>query len=491
LLRCGVRAILRFVPFRTAPSDLQSIEPPARLAPPRLLGFAAAGDTYRALYENNGSVRVVEIDRRSGHAKLRATCADAGSDARGLSGREHWAVVFKRSEERVAILHDRLPVPGEEAIARGDLFCPVIVEQSPCIALSREGTASTHTHGPRIDVVDPFGENVLASTWHAPSSARHLLAATCTVFGPATIYSTDRVDEIDVCASGREGAALQRTVSLGWKQQFESAQGGGSRIMVVSRDPDGIVVRTLASDVRSELNPVPIRPRTGWAITTVCCAYANGPFVVGHTEERDGDRVGVLTVFDAGQTQVQRLALPGLDAIGTDGKDVCAAVMVPSASVPVLMVHRSARTGANARYYAFFLEEPDPRTTYSRHSILVDVADIVSRALGSKSAIGFELRSHDELGDSAHFVVPGLDKAHDIAIGVLLREDGSGVTSLRIGGGNAPEPRALHFAERLREMFSGDDDGDAATTRVEHPRLAMGIESIVSAVGALRAARGA
>jgi hypothetical protein len=451
-----------------------SIEPPARLSPQRLLAFAAAGDTYRAVYERNGSVRVVEIDRRSGHATLRANCDEVSDRACAVSGRDHWGVVHVTGAH-VEMVHDGdIDDPKRHALDGGDLFVPLVVEQRPCLAISREGAGSTHDRGPRIDVFDASGTNILRDA-----------------FGPATVYSTDRVDEIDVCASGREGAALQRTVSLGWKQQFECAQGGGSRIMVVSRDPDGIVVRTLASDVRSELNPVPIRPRTGWSIATVRCAYANGPFVVAHTEERDGERVGVLTLFDAGQTQVQRLALPGVDAIGIDGKDVCAAVMVASASVPVLMVHRSARTGANARYYAFFLEDPDPRTRYSRHAILLDVADIVSRALGSKTPVGFELRSHESLGDSAHFIVPGIDKAHDIAVGVLLREDGSGVTSLRVGGGDAPEPRALHFTERLREMFTGDDDGDVATTRVEHARLAAGVESIVSAVGALRAARGA
>jgi hypothetical protein len=471
---------------------MQAIEPPARVEPPRLLAFAAAGDTYRAIYESNASVRVIEIDRRTGHATLVGTYADVGAAPIAISSRDHWAVLYANAAGAVALRHDGANVSrAGRSLDPGDHFAPLLVEQLPCVAISREGTPSTHLHGPRIDVIGTRGESLLATTWHAPPTARRLLAATSTVFGPATVYSTDRVDEIDVCASGREGAALQRTVSLGWKQQFECAQGGGSRIMVVSRDPDGIVVRTLASDVRSELNPVPIRPRTGWSITSVHCAYANGPFVVGHTEARDAERVGVLTVFDAGQVQVQRLALPGIDAIGVDGKDVCAAVMVPSASAPVLMVHRSARTGANARYYAFFLEEPDPRTPYARHSILVDVADIVSRALGSKAPVAFELRTHDELGDSAHFIVPGIDKAHDIAIGVLLRGDGSGVTSLRIGGGDAPVPRALHFAERVREMFTGDDDGDAATTRVDHARVAAGVESIVSAVGALRAARGA
>ncbi len=476
------------MPFRSAADAIADIEPPPRIAPPQLLSFAVAGDHCRAVYRAHGTIRVVSIDRRSGRATLVATFAETDATPRAVSIREHWGVVQSVRDGGARFCADGTEV--DVPLGAGDLVVPLVVDSQPCLAISRESQGSTHRHGPRIDVLDGRLATVLPEEWFAPPTARSLLAATSTVFGPATVYSTDRPDEIDVCASGREGAALQRTVSLGRAQSFECAQGGGSRIMVVSRDASGIVARTLASDVRSELNPVPIRPRTGWSVDRVRCVYANGPFVVAHSETRDDATVGVLTVFDAGQSQTHRLSLPGIDALAVDGKDICAAVMVPSASAPVLLLNRTTREGRGARHYAFFLEEPDTRTTYARHAVLLDVADIVARALGSRATAEFRLRSLDDLGDAAEFRVPGIDRANDISIAVLLREDGSGITSLRVGGGAAPEPRALHFAERLREVFTGDDDGDVTTTRVEHTQVANGIESIVSAVGALRAVRG-
>jgi len=482
--------MLGFVPFRTASDSLASIEPPARRDPPSLLGFAAAGDTYRVVYEEGGTVRVVEIDRRNGRVHRVATCAVHGANPLAAVGREHWGV-FDAIDGRVQLFADDSKDEARSApVANGDVLRPFVLEGAACLAISHESRSSTPTRGPRIDVLDARLKTVLTGAWFAPPTARTLLAATSTVFGPATVFATDREDEIDVCASGREGASLQRTVSLVWKQRFECAYGGGSRIMVVSRDTDGITVRTLASDVRSELNPVPIRPRTGWQLGAVKCVYANGPFVVAHSERRDDESIAVTTMFDAGNTQTQRLTLPGVDAIAVDGKDVCVAAMLPAASAPVILLHRSTRMGTHARHYAFFLDEPDTRTPYARHAVLVDLAEILARAMGVRVPTSFELRTFDETADSAHFALPGIDAAHDVAVAVLLREDGSGITSLRIGGGPAPTPRGLHFAEKLREVFTGDDDGDVATTRLEHEHVAHGIESIVSTIGAMRAVHG-
>ncbi len=478
------------MPFRTAADGPSATESPTRKAPPTLLGFSAEGQTYRVIYQDRGAVRVAEIDRGSGRSLTRVSFGLAGDTVRAAMGREHWGVV-SHDASRLELYDDLAPgKPHVLTLSPGDTVMPLVLDGHPHAVISHEGEASTPTRGPRASVLGGNHTGSSHTGWHAPSSARTLVAATSTVAGPVAVYTTDREDEIDVCVASRDGSMLERTVSLGQRQRFECAQGGGSRVLVVSRDDAGLVARTLASDVRSELNPVPIRPRTGWRVDAARCAYANGPFAIAHVETRDDVSFAVLTLFDAGQIQTHRLTLPCADGLAVDGKDVCVVAMIPAASAPVLLVHRSTRTGTHARHYAYFLEEPEVRTSYERRAVLVDIADILARAMGARTPSSFVLRDFDEHGDIATFVLPGLDPAHDVSVAVLMRDDGSGVTSLRVGGGAAPAPRGLHFVERMREAITGDDDGDPATMRIELESVSRGLESIVSAIGAFRAARG-
>ena len=315
------------------------------------------------------------------------------------------------------------------------------------------------------------------------------MAVTATVFGPAALFSTDRADEVDVCAYGRGGESLQRTLSLGWKQQFECAIGGGTRILVVSRDPTGLVVRTLASDARSELNPVPIRPRTGWEVGAVRCMYASGPFAVAHSERRDAEQTAVLTVFDDGASKTYRLGVSSVDAIAVEGKDLAIASVVAGYSSPILLVQRLMANGTRVRRYAYLLDPPKLLDVEERRRFVIDVAELLAQSLGATSPRDMTVHAHTDTEDIVQFLVPGPDGAHDLAVAVMVRSDGSGVASVRIGGGRAPEPIALNFVATIREMLTGDDDGDPATTRVALPNVVNDMESVVSAVAAMRASR--
>jgi hypothetical protein len=447
---------------------------------------------YRVIMAEPAGVLTVAVDRRDASLHGRTLLEYASPRAVAVASRDRWAVFDDQGGTVRSWSGEADPARGDGVAnasrprAAGGPLCEFVVEAEPCAANAATDRADTR-RGPRIEVAGADLAPVGGEPWFAPVSSRTLLAATSTVFGPAAIFSTDRDDEIDVAVSGRGGEALTRTVSLGSGERFDSAVGGGRRILVISRSPGRIVPRTLASDIRSELNPAPIRARTGWEIGSVRAAYANGPFVVAHCEQREMERNTALTVFDGGTTRTSRLLLPRVDGLAVEGKEAVVAAVVSGASAPILLVQRTTVAGGRDRRYAYLLEHPAADTSQARQALLLDAADMLAVSLGADAPRTVTLHEHDGSHDVVQFTLPGPDAGHDLAFSILLAPRGNAVVAVRIGAGRAPEARGLHFAERVREILTGDDDGDPATTRIELPQLATGMASVVSAVGALRA----
>ena len=460
------------------------------------MALGVTHEAFTIVLEESGTARVAVIDRQSSHICVAESLAVAGS--RGITavvGREGWGAyalegnalhgVFAAHAvaERSDVALTFAAPPSVEPTVR-----TCVLEGIPVIAAAWAVRADSSSLA--VTVVPGNGETAIVTECAAPSTSRHLVAATVNAAGPACIFETDRPDEIDVVAWHHSGSTLERTVSLGYQQRFVAAAGGGTRIFIVSRGPRNLVVRTLASDVRSELNPAPITPPQGWEIGSVHCAYANGPFVLAHGESREGVHFVVVTAFDGVDVHSHRIELPQLDALAVEGKDVLAAALSAGASTTRLLIHRMSADGSRTRRYGFLLEEPALKTEGQRRAVLLDLAEMLSFALG---VVGerLEFHTHDEASDVVTMRIPGDRSTREVALAVLARADGTGVASLRSGHGDAPEPGALHFAERLREFFTGDDDGDPTTIRIELPHVVSSMDAIVAAVGATRAAHAA
>jgi hypothetical protein len=483
------------VPFRSAEllgdDALRSPRPPA----PRILAFAVTERVYRLVLAEQAGVTSVAVDRRDATVCDRRVIDGATRSTVAIASRERWAAFDACDDTLFAWTgptdptHDEVRFDSTYRVHKLDgAIAALAVDAETCVALTPPAHGDDR-RGPAIDVLGTDLEAPRVPDWRAPVSSRTLLAATSTVYGPAAVFSTDRDDEIDVCVAGRGGELLTRTVSLGRGEQFECAVGGGRRILVVSRGSAQIVPRTLASDIRSELNMAPIRARTGWDIGAVRATYANGPFVVAHDERRDDQGAAVLTVFDSGATTTTRLLLPSVGAVAAEGKDIAVATVLSGASAPMLLVQRTTVAGGRDRRYAYLLEQPSLETATARQALLVDAADMLAASLGADAPRSFAHAEHDDAHDVARFTLPGPDAAHDLTFAIRLGARGDAVVGVRIGEGRAPEARGLHFVERVREILTGDDDGDAATTRVELPQLATGIAAVVSAVGALRSVK--
>jgi hypothetical protein len=491
------------VPFRTLQVPAV-VDLPARQPPPALLAFGVHAAGYHVVARAAHEVRVIAVPRLQGGART-AREVDVGCKSgcvAAVRGRE-WGVFADDGLAVVAWAGGRNAGSPTWARAHGEErfagFAPVVLDdESPCVALAHAERGAS-VRGPCIRILGTESAHERVGPWHAPPSARALLAATGTVLGPVVVFATDRDDEIDVCAWSSADGGSHRTVSLGRGQRFECAAGGGSRIAVVSRGAEGIVVRTIARDLRSELNTAPLVARHGRRIGAVRCAYASGPFVVAHAEHGgDDERDVVVTVFDGAHSSSARFPFPGVDALVVEGRDVLVAALVGGASAPLLFLERlmvgRRHDGGPAelvgqRCYVYLLAQPAGAAQRQRHALLADAAEVLARSLSARGPRNLALRAHDERADVATFVIHGPDAARDLNVALLVRDDGSAVASVRIGEGLAPEPRALNFVERVRTTVTGDNDGDPRTVHLEVPSLACSIEDIVATVWGLRLVR--
>jgi hypothetical protein len=330
-------------------------------------------------------------------------------------------------------------------------------------------------------------------------SARALLTVAVVGVRSIALFSTDRPDEVDLCTLEPGGA--RSTISLGRGQRFACAAGGGRKLCVISRGEREVVFRTVAQDLRTELNATPVVPRTGWSIETVSCAYANGPFVMLHTEvhEERGVRDAVITLFGEGKVWTRRFASSPVDRVWVEGRTLLTAGLLGGASTPLLAVQQltlvrdqkdwvisdAAGLTGTQRRYVYPLTPAPCGTPEMRHAVLTDVAEVVALSLGAHKPRDASLSVVDARADRMHFRVP-MGKQGEIALSMLVRDDGSGVVAIKIGVGHAPAARDLSWVERLRQTITGDDDGDPTTTRLETDQMLHAVEDILRAIWGLR-----
>jgi hypothetical protein len=348
----------------------------------------------------------------------------------------------------------------------------------------------------RVSVCTADQKHVLLGPVHRADTSRKLLAAVSTVHGPVAIFSTDRDDEIDLCAL-RSGSVQHRTVSLGHGQSFVCAAAGATRIAVVSRRNDDVRVRTIASDLRSELNPVPLATKAKAVVGTVKVAHAGGSaFALVHQETSQTAEI-VTTVFEDGKTRTLRTKALSLQGLGVCGKQLAVAALQPGCIVPILYVQqvqlvrdeaRGETSPAMPRRRAYLLGSPPASTAQARRALLVDAAEVLSQSLSAQNPREL-LVAQDQDGASesvAAFMVPGADAAHDVALAILLRADGSAIVTAKLGDAKAPAPRPLTLMERIRVFATGDDDADPRTVRTELRSLCRQLGDVVMAIWTLR-----
>lgn len=336
----------------------------------------------------------------------------------------------------------------------------------------------------------------LLGTFFVPSSARAPLAACMTVNGPIVLFATDRKDEIDVFFM-RAQTSRHRTVSLGYDQTFVAAAGGGSRIAIISRRGNDVRMRTIASDLRSELNAVPLAPGVRSTVGNVRVVHGGGQlFVVAH-EEHGEQREVVLTVFDDGKTRVLRTKFPGVHGLSISGKHIAIAALVPGSITPLLYVQQLtlARDDAKGESFAiapkrraYLLGDPPFDTPQARRALLVDAAEVLAQSLSAQApreVVVGEFDGHERVA----FIVAGSDAAKDIAMVIQLHADGSAIINVKRGDTRAPAPRPLTLIERVRVALTGDDDGDPSTSHFELASLTHGLGDVVMAVWALKLTR--
>lgn len=469
---------------------------PVRAPAPPVLGFGIDGNAYIVFCQRQGGVE-------------RWTFAAHGTDAEStrswIDGEFSTADVVVT--ERAWLLSSRdgtlvgQPEAGESPLrieardwsdARGAVTFPLWIEGA--IRVVRASSATTATND--VSLVDVRKRSPMVGPVDAGRSARVPLAACATVHGAVAIFSTDRKDEVDVCAL-RKGGVEHKTLSLGAGQRFVCAAGGGSRIAIVSRKDNDVRVRTVASDLRTELNSVSLAPATRNSVGEVRVVHAGGAtFVLAHEEEGQAREV-VVTVFEDGRTRVVRSKFPGLHGLALAGKHVAIGAVVSGAITPILHVQqltlvrdesKSESYASAPKRRAYLVGEPPTSTAAVRRAALEDAAQVLSQSLAAQAPRELQIGEVDGR-ERALFVVPGADATKDLAVSMELREDGSGIVNVKLGAASAPTPRELSLVERLRVVFTGDDDGDPTTSHFELDNLARDLGQVVMAVWALKLTR--
>jgi hypothetical protein len=478
--------------FRTPASRLvdHAIE---RAKPPHVLGFGIDRDAYILVTASDGA-----LDRRAFAAHGTASLVDRARFD-GPWTREGRCVIAERAWLHAEAAGPVLgapqpddPVKELRLQARWDHVFPLWIEGAMRLLAVRGEPG----HGQRLALVDALSERTLRGPLPAGNTARQPLAACATVHGPIAIFSTDREDEVDVCAL-RDGGTRHKTVSLGHGQRFVTAAGGGSRLAIVSRNGNDVRVRTIASDLRSELNAVPLAPATRSTVGNVRAAHAGAAtFVLAH-EERSDEHEVVVTVFDDGKTRTVRSKFAAVHGLAIAGKHIAIAALTDGALAPRLYVQQltltrdeargeSYATAPKRRAYVFgALPTHSPR---ARRAALEDIAEVLSQSLAAQPPRALCVREAGSC-ERAAFVVPGADASKDLAVSIELHEDGSGIVNVKIGDRTAPDPRPLTAIERVRLMLTGDDDGDPSTSHFALRSLADELGEVVMAVWALRLTR--
>ncbi len=478
--------------FRTPSGDAPEL--PSRTDAPAVVGFGIDGDTYVLFTARDGGLERWSVPTHATDTH----CARVTID--GPNGREGTCLVTER-----AWLLNIAPGVGVGAPVPGDAVTKFAREQpvgrsfpvwidGAIRVLAAKADEKNH---PSVTLSDAADRYPLLGPFPAGNTARTLLAACATVHGPIAVFSTDRPDEVDLCAL-RDGGVAHKTVSLGHGQTFVCAAGGGSRVALVSRKGNDVRMRTVASDLRSELNPVPLAAGVRAEVGEVRVVHAGGPtFVLAHEERHTAPEV-VVTVFEDGRTRVVRTKFPSVHGLALAGKHVAIASVTGGAMSPLLYVQQLvlARDDAKGESFAsapkrraYQLGEPPTSTAQARRGALLDAAEVLSQSLAAQPPRELAVSAVGPDRERAAFIVPGVDPSQDLAVSVELYADGRAVVNVKIGHGSAPQPRPLTTMERVRVMLTGDDDGDPSTAHFELSSLARELGRVVMAVWALRLTR--
>ncbi len=481
-------------PFRSPAADDERANRPSRTRAPRCLAAGGDADRIVVLLSEGGTAEVVELLRAGGFVSRKTLPVAVGTEigARCAIAGRSWAWLSEgKSRSHIRNVGDSLAESIQAESVPSDLDDVEVIPFAHATSVSSAWFlphGATHRHRGCAWVQDTLSHRE-APPVPVPSSARHLIDAVSTVLGPVLVFATDHADEIDLLAVTRE-SPNSRTVSLFRGQTFACAAGGGHRVLLVSRDDDRLTFRTVAADLRSELNRTDVPIARGATVTDVRCAFANGPFVIAHAEsKRDSSRVVLTTIDDGAIANQCDVRLDRVDGLAVHGRDVDVLAVVPGAAGAIVVAKSLLRGGGLLRSYAFPLAPDRAPTAELRRAVLTDVADAIAISLGAPDGGTLEFRSGEPDADVVLFAITGLRTSQDVSFAAQLRADGGGVVTARVGSGAAPAPFALGFAGRLREWFSGDDDGDPQTTRVVDPCLPRIVPAVVSAVGALRSLR--
>ncbi len=478
--------------FRT-PSGRGAELVPLKTEAPPVAGFGIDGEAYILVTVHSGGIErwILPAQGTASRSDRESYDGPWDSDARSVVVERAW-LHMQRSGASIGA-----PEPGATAAvlghpsADGEAF-PLWFDGAIRVLRAR----NVGGHAAQISLTDPSGRYVLMGPFSAGDTARTPLAACATVHGPIAIWATDREDELDVCTI-RDGAVQHRTVSLGHGQRFVAAAGGGSRIAIVSRRGNDVRMRTIASDLRSELNAVPLAAGVRAQVGAVRVVHGGGAtFVVAH-EEHGEQREVVVTVFEDGKVRTLRTKFAALHGLALAGKHLALAAVTAGSLSPLLYVQQLvlARDDARGESFAaapkrraYVLGEPPTATAQARRGALVDAAEVLAQSLSAQPPRELVV---DEAGDKERiaFIVAGSDVAKDMAVSIELSADGSAIVNVKMGDAKAPAPRPLTLLERLRVMVTGDDDGDPSTTHFELASLHRGLGEVVMAVWALKLTR--
>jgi hypothetical protein len=467
----------------------------SRVEAPTVLGFGIEGDRYALLCARIGGVE-----------RWRVTTQGTASGSERSSHDGAWTDAARSVfHEDVWWLHEtaRGAVGSPSRGAPVDHLAPD-PNEPPGVVLWMDGAlrAVRITRGadghPALSLCDAVSGERLLGPFSAANTARALLTACATVHGPIAVLSTDREDEVDLCALRPDGAQ-HRTVSLGAGQRFVAAAGGGSRVAIVSRKGSDARIRTVASDLRSELNPSPLEEDPRAQVGEIRVVHAGAAsFAVAH-ESRGASAEVVLTLFDDGKVRRARARLPALHGIALSGRHLALACLTAGASAAILHVQqftltRDEKTGETspgaARRRAYWLDDATSwDTPRAREAALIDAATVMSLSLAASEPESFALEPGDLTRSRAGFLVKGSDPTRDMAVRIELHAEGSAVVNVRLGPGAANDPRPLGALGRLRSALTGDDDGDPSTGHFEVSSLARELGEIVMAIWALRLTR--
>lgn len=478
--------------FRT-PSGRGAELVPLKSEAPSVVGFGIDADSYVLLTARDGGVERWVFAAHGTASKSARESLDGPWDsaARCVVAERAWLLVQRPGVGIGAAEPGSTMAPFGRTGLEGEAF-PLWIDG----AIRVLHTRNTGGHSAEVTLTDATGQYPLLGPFSAGNTARNALAACATVHGPIAVFSTDREDELDVCAI-RDKTVHHRTVSLGSGQRFVAAAGGGSRVAIVSRKGNDVRVRTIASDLRSELNAIPLAPGVRAEVGSVRVVHGGGAtFVLAH-EEHGEQREVVLTVFEDGRARTMRTRFAALHGLALAGKHIALAALMPGAISPLLYVQQLAlaRDDAKGESFAsapkrraYVLGEPPTSTAQARRAALVDAAEVLAQSLSAQPPR--EVTVEDFEGrERVAFIVAGSDPSKDMAVAIELQADGSAIVNVKMGTSRAPAPRPLTLLERLRVVVTGDDDGDPTTSHFELDSLFHGLGEVVMAVWALKLTR--